>query len=196
MLTLWNARSCPSSARVTTQGMSRYTPLSKLPGFDSLLRGPMHTQCCWKTWSLSLCSTSGERYQEEGGVEACSIRNVLQRARPACIHSHAGTHMMFGHCWVWYAVQAHNCTSSMGSAAESHDSTQAMTANGLVKRLLAVHKECLVGRNDSSNVAATLRLLWMRLRPLMTMSTWHEPGLDSEPFVREFQPAGILRECL
>ena len=48
-LTLWKARSCPSSARVTTHGMSRYTPLSKLPGCDSLLRGPMHTQCCMNT---------------------------------------------------------------------------------------------------------------------------------------------------
>lgn len=90
------------------------------------------------------------------------------------------------HCGVLHTVQAHQCTSSMGSAAECHDSTEAMTTDCLVKGFLAgIAIECLVGPNGSPNVAATLCLLCMKIRQLMAMRVWHEPGLDFEPLVRK-----------
>ena len=73
VLTLWNARSWPSSARVTTHGISRYVPLWKLPGDSKPPRWPTHTQCWVNTWATSLSRTSGVVYHEEGGVEACRI---------------------------------------------------------------------------------------------------------------------------
>ena len=69
-------------------------------------------------------------------------------------------HMVNRHCGVLYTVQAHQRTSSMGSVAEGHDSTHAVTTECLVKVLLARHcEECLVRPNGSPNIAATLCLL-------------------------------------
>ena len=78
---------------------------------------------------------------------------------PAFIYS-TGINLVYRHPWLLYPAQPHQRTSSMGSAAECHDSTQANTVDCLLKFLLAGHfKECLNWANGSPSAAATLRLL-------------------------------------
>ena len=69
-------------------------------------------------------------------------------------------YLAYRHYWMLYTVQAHQGTSSMGSAAECHDSTHARTTDCLLEVLLARHlKKCLVGPSGSPNLAATFCLL-------------------------------------
>ena len=85
---------------------------------------------------------------------AASEMSCRGSIRPACIYR-PEMYLVHRQCWVLYTLHAHRQTSSMGSVAECHDSTHAMTTDCLVKVLLAEHfEECLVGPNGSPNIAA------------------------------------------